>query len=90
MTPTKLKTYGEFLHGEYWMRPLARDLHINDRTVRRWASGDYAMPDRIESEIIRLCAAHYIKLKLMGAEMPRVPDGVKQAAKGLLKTLQAD
>lgn len=74
MTPTKLKTYGEFLHGEYWMRPLARDLHINDRTVRRWASGACAMPPRIESELLALSTAHYIRLKLLGLPIPELPD----------------
>lgn len=73
MTSTKLKTYGEFLHGEYWMRPLARDLHINDRTVRRWANG-HPISKTVESELLALSAAHYIRLKLLGLPIPPLPD----------------
>lgn len=86
MTPTKLKTYGEFLHGEYWMRPLARDLHINDRTVRRWVQKEN-IPPRIESELLALSAAHYIRIKLLGLPIPQLPDArivglAKKMAKG--------
>ena len=74
MTPTKLKTYGEFLHGRNWQCALARDLRISDRSIRNWVSGKHQIPARIEEELTELAAAHYIKLKALnmpvGAAMP--------------------
>ena len=39
MTPTELRTIGELLYGERWQSPLARDLGVDDRTVRGWLTG---------------------------------------------------
>lgn len=40
MTPTELRTLAESLYGPRWQTKLARALPVNDRTVRRWLSGD--------------------------------------------------
>lgn len=37
MTPSQLSRICTLLYGERWQSALARDLEINDRTVRRWA-----------------------------------------------------
>ena len=55
-------TYQEFralglaLHGgaHGWQSALARRLGVNNRTVRRWASGETPIPGRIQSEIMAL------------------------------------
>lgn len=39
MTPSELRAVGELLYGERWQSPLAKDLGVNDRTVRKWADG---------------------------------------------------
>lgn len=49
-----LKTVGEALYGPLWQSEMARNIGVNDRTVRRWASGA-RIPDRIRSELISLC-----------------------------------
>lgn len=51
MQPDRLKQIGEFLYGELWQSQLARALHINDRTVRRWLAGKASMRPRIDEEI---------------------------------------
>jgi hypothetical protein len=35
-----LRRVGEALYGERWQSALSRDLGVNDRTMRRWASGE--------------------------------------------------
>jgi hypothetical protein len=88
MTPTKLKTYGEFLHGRNWQSALARDLQVSSRTIRNWLSGKHTIPPRIEPELLELAAAHYIKLKLLNI-MPsaNIPVEVKFRAESMLRTL---
>lgn len=50
----KLRTLGEALHGPRWQRPVATDLDIDDRQVRRWASGEYDPPDGVIADLIRV------------------------------------
>ena len=42
MPPDLLRTIGESLYGTYWIKPLADALGVNQRTVQRWALGQYA------------------------------------------------
>ena len=40
MTPSdRLSAAGRALYGQLWQSALARDLGVNDRTMRRWAAG---------------------------------------------------
>lgn len=40
MTPADLAAIGQALYGRAWQSPLARDLGVSARTMRRWvASG---------------------------------------------------
>ena len=40
MSDRLIARVGEALYGERWQTPLARDLDVADRTVRRWAAGE--------------------------------------------------
>lgn len=57
MTPDLLREAGEALHGERWKAPLARDIlapsgqPTTERSVRRWASGDWPVPEWASSKI---------------------------------------
>jgi hypothetical protein len=51
MTPDELAAAGRALYGERWQTPLAEDLHVADRTVRRWLVGETPIPDGVESEL---------------------------------------
>ena len=55
-TPQEFRALGLALHGgaHGWQSALARRLGVNDRTVRRWASGETPIPNRIQSEIMAL------------------------------------
>lgn len=54
MTPALLREAGEALYGDQWQSALARDLKVADRTVRRWAAGDFGMPPGLCNELIAL------------------------------------
>lgn len=47
MTPNELAAAARTLFGPHWQSPLARTVDVNDRTVRRWASGDQDVPERV-------------------------------------------
>jgi hypothetical protein len=51
MHPEELADAGRALYGDRWQTPLARDLHVTDRTVRRWLVGEFAIPAEAEQGI---------------------------------------
>jgi hypothetical protein len=51
MTPDELAAAGRALYGERWQTPLAQNLHVADRTMRRWLVGETPIPDGVESEL---------------------------------------
>lgn len=63
MTPDLLRAAGEALYGPRWQTPLAADLEVADRTVRRWAAGDSAIPDGVTSELRRLLVARQVEIR---------------------------
>jgi hypothetical protein len=46
-----LKRIGEFLYGEQWQAPLARDISVGDRSMRRWAAGTDEIPNGVWRDI---------------------------------------
>lgn len=51
MTPTLLREVGEAMDGDRWMAAMARRRQVNERTVRRWASGTSPIPDGLWLEL---------------------------------------
>lgn len=45
---------GVALYGPRWQSDLARDLGVDDRTMRRWVAGDSAVPDGVNVDLLRL------------------------------------
>ena len=54
MTPDRLATMAEALWGFGWQTALAREQGYNVRTVQRWASGEWKIPDDLELELLAL------------------------------------
>lgn len=52
-----LREAGEALFGPLWQTALSTSLNVSDRTVRRWAAGEFAIPDGIWPELAKLCKA---------------------------------
>ena len=44
MSKELLKRVGEFIYGEQWQAPLARDLGVSERSMRRWVAGTDEIP----------------------------------------------
>ena len=45
---------GEALYGPRFQRELARDLGVNERTVRRWLAGDTSPPEGVRTDLQKL------------------------------------
>ena len=42
---------GEFFYGEQWQAPLARDLRVNERSMRRWLAGAESVPKGVWTDL---------------------------------------
>jgi hypothetical protein len=51
MTPSTLNRIGSALYGAFWQSRLADDVGVNSRTMRRWLSGEWPMPDTLKDEL---------------------------------------
>lgn len=63
MTPELLRAAGHALHGEFWRVPLAADLGVSHRTVRRWAEGEFRIPAGVPGELRALLSARGVVLR---------------------------
>jgi len=52
--PNILIATGRALYGDRWQSPLARDLGVSDRTVRRWGAGTSPVPRGVYADLLRL------------------------------------
>jgi hypothetical protein len=46
-----LKIVGESFYGDQWQGPLARDLQVNERSIRRWLAGTEGIPDGVWADL---------------------------------------
>ncbi len=53
MTPNQLRKIAKLLYGKSWQTALAEDMNVNARTVRRWYSGDTAIPCDLHLTLIK-------------------------------------
>lgn len=76
MKPSTLRAAGECLHGTHWQVPLARQLGINDRTVRGWVQDNprSAIPDSIAGELVALLKQRRVDIN---AVLPQLAKKVK-------------
>jgi len=64
---------GETLHGRsVWKDPLAHDLGVLPRTVRKWAAGETPIPSGIWGELRSLLTAHSEAAAELAATLPMV------------------
>lgn len=54
MTPDRLAKIATLLLGARWQRPLSRELDVDDRLVRRWASGERPIPEWVEPRLLEM------------------------------------
>lgn len=63
MSSTLLRETGEALYGSRWQSDLARDLHVSDRTMRRWLSGADSLPPGVAMDLWRICLERAARLE---------------------------
>lgn len=76
---------GNALYGKNWCAPLAKDLDINERTMRRYADGELAVNPKLIPELIDLinlnikdlmeCKAMLINEKYKALAKKKISDG---------------
>lgn len=64
-----LRDAGEALYGAQWQSPIARDLQISDRTVRRWVAGADDLPPGVALDLWRLCEERAAALDAVAARL---------------------
>lgn len=63
MTRQSISAAAKLLYGAQWQRPLSRSLSIDNRLVRRWASGDRPIPSWVESALPGLLTERIAELQ---------------------------
>jgi hypothetical protein len=66
-TRDDLAATGRVLYGERWQTALAQDLHVSDRTMRRWLAGDFVIPPAVAAELRAVLCE---RLKAIGGIVP--------------------
>ena len=56
-TARNLEAIGRALYGTRWQSPLARDLGVRYRTIRRWMTGERGLPAGLADDLDRLLRA---------------------------------
>lgn len=64
-----LRRVGASLYGSRWQVALAGDLNVSDRTMRRWVSGEWPVPDRAWGELRQLVTARRTALGHVAVEL---------------------
>ena len=59
------------LYDPHWQNALARALDINERTVRRWASGEAPVPIGVWNDISEIIAERVTELRDLRKTLPR-------------------
>lgn len=72
-----LRAVGEALYGPRWQAGLARDLGVNERTVRRWVAGASPMPAGLAACLGRLCLARIDTLRALAERIEVLDAGNK-------------
>jgi len=52
-----LNDIGETLYGEHWQGPLADDLDISVRSMRRWANGSVNVPQGVWEDLVEIMSS---------------------------------
>lgn len=48
---------GRALYGPRWQSELAREIEVSDRTMRRWAAGEFEPPAGVYAQLLELLRA---------------------------------
>lgn len=68
---------GKALYGENWRAPLAKDLNINERTMRRYEKGELEVNPKLIPELINLIDQNIKDLQAAKMELANMMVGVE-------------
>jgi len=71
MTTNLLTQCGEALYGTRWRTDLAAALDVDERTVRRWVSGDTPVPRGVYTDLMRIMQERALDLDKLTDECKR-------------------
>jgi hypothetical protein len=71
VTAALLREAGEAMYGHQWRSNLARDLSVTERTIRRWASGEWDVPRNALAELRALLKARGLAMAAVRRKLPR-------------------
>ena len=60
---------GRALYGDRWQSPLARDLGVADRTMRRWVAGSHPVPEGIAADLLKLVQERRGELRELAGQL---------------------
>ena len=63
MTPATLTRLGTLLYGPCWRIPLAEALGVNRSSVRRWATGQWPIPEGVPADLRRIMRDRIAELR---------------------------
>jgi hypothetical protein len=64
-----LRQVGEFMFGAEWQAPLAREIGVGERSMRRWAAGTDSVPAGVWSDIFFRLESRHGNLEYLMAEV---------------------
>lgn len=70
-TTALLRESGEALYGARWQSELARDLRVTDRTMRRWANGEFSIPQAVSADLRAILKARGAALAAVRRKLPK-------------------
>ncbi len=70
--PDLISRVGRALYGERWQTPLARELGVADRTVRRWVSGEDMPKPGVFADLAAIVAEHGAELATLHAALRKM------------------
>jgi hypothetical protein len=80
MTAAELAAVGQAIYGARWVRPLARAIGYNYRTVRFWKNSGRRVPEAAAAKIRALCLIGPVGVVIRRAVREIVPDAGPWAA----------
>jgi hypothetical protein len=80
MTAAELGAAGQAIYGAQWVRPLARAIGYNYRTVRFWKNSGRRIPEAAAAKIRSLCLIGPVGVVIRRAVWEIVPDAGPWAA----------
>ncbi len=66
-----LREAGEALFGERWQSELSRALDVNDRTIRRWDSGEWEVPATLWKDLREVFRQRSAEMAAVRRRLPR-------------------